>query len=97
MRLYGRFLTGLQDLSPRILNHLARPLARPPTLTIEEPEREATALEQRKNLLHYLGFPRFDDTRHAQLQTWLEEQATQGLLPDALFQPAEAYLLAPPL
>ena len=94
VRLYGRFLTGLQDLSPRILNHLASQLALPPTLTIEEPEREATALEQRKNILHYLGFQRFDDTRQAQLQTWLEEQATQGMLPDALFQQAEAFLLA---
>lgn len=77
VRLYGRFLTGLQDLSPRILNHPASQLALPPTLTIEEPEREATALEQRKNILRYLGFQRFDNTRQAQLQSWLEEQAKQ--------------------
>jgi len=93
VRLYGRFLTGLQDLSPRIVNYLTSQLALPPTLTVEIPEREATALEHRKNILSYLGFRRFEDIRQAHLQTWLEERATQGVLPDALFQQAEAYLL----
>ena len=32
-------------------------------------------------------------TAHAQLTTWLHQQARQGLLPDALFQQAEQYLL----
>jgi TnpA family transposase len=93
VRLYGRFLTGLQDLSPRILNYLTSQLALPPILTIAEPEREATMLEHRHNILRYLGFQRFDDARQVQLQAWLEERATQGVLPEALFQQAEAYLL----
>jgi TnpA family transposase len=94
VRLYGRFLTGLQDLSPRILNYLTGQLVLPPILTIAEPEREATVLEHRQNILCYLGFQRFDDARQVQLQAWLEERATQGVLPEALFQRAEAYLLA---
>ena len=55
VRLYGRFLTRLQDLSPRILNYLTSQLALPPILTIAEPEREATMLEHHQNILRYLG------------------------------------------
>jgi hypothetical protein len=36
---------------------------------------------------------KFDDTAHAPLTTWLHQQARQGLLPDALLQQAEQYLL----
>jgi hypothetical protein len=66
----------------------------PPKLTIEVPQREATYLEHRKNVLTYLGFEKFDDTAQGQLQTWLQQQTRQGLMPDELFQQAENYLLA---
>lgn len=94
VRLYGRFLNRLHNVSPRIVNYLSRQLDLPPSLTIQVPEREATYLEQRKTILNYLGFQRFDESVQEQLQTWLEERVKQGVLPDALFQQAERYLLA---
>lgn len=94
VRLYGRFLTGLHDLSPRIVNYLNRQLDLAPSLTIQVPEREATYLEQRKTILNYLGFQKFDEAVQERLQIWLEERVKQGVLPDALFQQAESYLLA---
>jgi hypothetical protein len=42
VRLYGRFLNGLHDLSPRIVNYLNHQLDLPPSLAILAPEREAT-------------------------------------------------------
>jgi TnpA family transposase len=94
VRLYGRFLSEVHDLSPRIVNYLNGQLDLPPMLTIQEPERKATYTEQRRNILDYLGFQSFDEVAQAQLQTWLEEQARQGLLPATLFERAEEYLLA---
>jgi hypothetical protein len=94
VRLYGRFLNSVHDLSPRILNYLGSQLGLPSSLTIEVPERKATYTEHRKNLLDYLGFQKFDERGQSQLTTWLKQQAQQGLLPEPLFQQAEQYLLA---
>jgi TnpA family transposase len=94
VRLYGRFLNSVHDLSPRILNYLGSQLGLPPTLTIEVPDRKATYTEHRKNLLDYLGFQKFDEQGQSQLISWLKQQAQEGLLPEALFQQAEQYLLA---
>ena len=93
MRLYGRFLNQLHDLSPRVISYLSSQLDHPPTLTVDVPEREATLLERRNNILKYLGFQRFDDKVEADLDRWIEEHARQGLLPDELFHRAERYLL----
>ena len=93
MRLYGRFLNQLHDLSPRVISYLSSQLDLPPTLTVDVPEREATLLEHRNNILKYLGFQRFDDKVEADLDRWIEEHARQGLLPDELFHRAERYLL----
>jgi TnpA family transposase len=93
MRLYGRFLNQLHDLSPRVISYLSSQLDHPPTLTVDVPEREATLLEHRNNILKYLGFQRFDDKVEADLDRWIEEHARQGLLPDELFHRAERYLL----
>jgi TnpA family transposase len=93
MRLYGRFLNQLHDLSPRVISYLSSQLDHPPTLTVDVPEREATLLEHRNNILKYLGFQRFDDKVEADLARWIEEHARQGLLPDELFHRAERYLL----
>ena len=60
---------------------------------MDVPEREATLLEHRNNILKYLGFQRFDDKVEADLDRWIEEHARQGLLPDELFHRAERYLL----
>ncbi|MDH3675508.1 MAG: DUF4158 domain-containing protein [Anaerolineae bacterium] len=55
VRLYGRFLTDLHDLSPRIINYLNTQLELPPSLTIQVPHRETTQRERRKQILDYLG------------------------------------------
>ena len=94
VRLYGRFLNEVHELSPRIVNYLNGQLDLPPALTIQVPDRKATYTEQRRNILNYLGFQSFDEMAQARLQTWLEGQARQGLLPAALFEQAEDYLLA---
>lgn len=85
VRLYGRFLVEVNDLSPRIIGYLNKQLGLPPSFTIHTPNREATFSEQRKNILRYLGFSKYDDETQARLQKWLEKQAQQGSLPDELF------------
>lgn len=92
VRLYGRFLNDVHDLSPRIVNYLNSQLDLPPALTIQTPDREATLLEQRKNILTYLGFQKFDEVAQKDLSDWIEQQARQGVLPHDLFHQAEAYL-----
>lgn len=93
VRLYGRFVHHVHDVSPHIVNYLGQQLDLPPSLTVEVLEREATALEHRQNVLQHLGFQRFDPSVQAQLETWIAQQARRGTLPDALFQQAENYLL----
>ena len=94
VRLYGRFLNAVPDVSPRILNFLGSQLGLPPSLTVEVPDRKATYTEHRKNILDYLGFQKFDEANQAHLTTWLTQQAQPGVLPEVLFQQAEQYLLA---
>jgi Fe-S cluster biosynthesis and repair protein YggX len=79
VRLYGRFLQHVHDL--------------PPSLTVEVPEREATNLEHRQNVLKHLGRQQFDQIAQEQFTTWIERQAQLGVLPEALFQQAEHHLL----
>lgn len=93
VRLYGRFLTPLHDVSPRIANYLGSQLDLPPSLRVQVPEREATYLEHRQTILRHLGFQRFDEAAQGPLETWLMQQAQLGKLPDELFQQAEHYLL----
>ena len=64
-----------------------------PSLAVEVPERKATYTDHRQNIMAYLGFQRFDDHAQEQLETWIEQQARLGMLPDALFQKAENHLL----
>jgi Domain of unknown function (DUF4158) len=94
VRVYGRFINHVHDVSPHILNYLGQQLALPPSLTVEAPEREATVLEHRQNVLKHLGFQRFDPMAQAQLEPWIAQQARRGTLPEALFQQAEQHLLA---
>ena len=73
VRLYGRFLGEVNDLSPQIVNYLSSQLELPPSLTITVPDRDATFSEQRKNILGYLGFSKYDDGVQANLQEWLKK------------------------
>lgn len=93
VRLYGRFVTHLRHVSPRIVNYLGNQLDLPPALTLHVPDREATYLEQRTAILIYLGFQKFDEAVQVQLATWLAEQTKQGRLSHELFAQAERYLL----
>jgi hypothetical protein len=94
MRLYGRFLVEVNELSPRIVNYLNTQLALPPSLSIAIPKREATFSEQRKNILSYLGFQKYNESTQEKLGLWLKEQASEGRLPNELFLRAEQYLLS---
>jgi len=93
VRLYGRFLSQVHDLAPRIADYLGQQLGLAPSFRVETPEREATYLEQHQNILKYLGFKRFNDIAQEELKTWIEHQARLGGLPDELFRQTECHLL----
>jgi hypothetical protein len=93
VRVYGRFFTPIQDISPRVTNYLGSQLGLPPALRVHVPQREATALEHRQHILRYVGFHKFDEGVQGELATWLTQQAQGGELPEALFPQAEHYLL----
>lgn len=76
VRLYGRFLAKIEELSPRIITYLVSQLKLSPSLTVAIPEREATYLKHRKNILKYLKFHRFDNDVQIQLQHWIEQGAS---------------------
>ncbi len=94
IRLHGRFLGEVNELSPQIINYINHQLDLPPSLSVQVPDREATYLEHRKKILNYLGFARFDETAQVQLQDWLQQRSEQGELPSELFHKAEEYLLS---
>lgn len=89
VRLYGRFLAQVDNLSPRIASHLRQQLNLPVALKVRVPEREATYLKQLQNILKHLGFKRFDASAKQDLEAWLRQQAQQRSLPDKLFEQAE--------
>lgn len=93
VRLYGRLLNEVNDLSPRIIAYLNAQLGLPPSLKVQVPERRATIAEFHKGILTYLGFQRLTESARQQLQNWLEEKAKQGSLPNDLFHQAEEHLL----
>ena len=93
VRLYGRFLNQVHDLSPHIINYLGQQLDLPPSLAVEVPERKATYTDHRQNIMIYLGFQKFEEQAQQQLETWIEQQAQLGTLPDQLFERAETHLL----
>ena len=94
IRLYGRLLVETNDLSPRIINYLNSQLRLPPTLSIQAPGRKATYLDQRKSIMAYLGFRKFDDRSLNRLEDWLYNHALKGELPADLNHRAEAFLLS---
>ena len=94
LRLYGRFLRTVGEVSPKIVSYLNNQLDLPPTLSIIVPERDATKSEQRKNILNYLGFNKFDEKAQKELTSWLKQQARKGLLPDELLIRSEQFLLS---
>lgn len=93
VRLYGRFLSEVNDLSPRIISYLNNQLDLPPSLSVNVPARKATVTQYRKRILAHLGFQKFDESAQQHLRVWIEEKAKQGVLPNDLFQQAEEQLL----
>ena len=93
VRLYGRFIGEVDDLSIRILSYLSGQLNLQPIMTIQKPERRATRSDYQQKILTYLGFKRFDETAEARLRDWLTQKAEQRALPESLFSEAEQYLL----
>ena len=92
-RLYGRFLSDCNELSPRLVNYINQQLELPPSLSIPVPVRRQTRWQYQKVLLGHIGFRPFDDSAQTTLEDWLDQQARQGALPATLFHRAERRLL----
>jgi len=94
VRLFGRFLKEVNELSPSIFNYINHQLNLPPSLVIEEPKRKATYTEYRKTILRHLEFRTFDKTEEDKLKLWVKQMASDGSFPDELLPQAEKRLLA---
>jgi len=94
LRKHGRFLDEYNAVPVRVVNHLSRQLDLPPTLFIEDPERDATESEYQSRLRHYLGYQSFEQEAQQRLIRWLEARATEGSLPNDLLHRAAAQLRA---
>ncbi|MEC9531289.1 DUF4158 domain-containing protein [Escherichia marmotae] len=79
VRLYGRFIQDIGSVSPRIVSYLNNQLSLPPSLTVASSEREATLAEQRKNILTYLGFTRYDENIQSNFKLWLVRESMKNL------------------
>ncbi|MFN8787821.1 MAG: DUF4158 domain-containing protein, partial [Neisseriaceae bacterium] len=93
IRLFGRFINNCSNISIKIINYLNTQLNLAPSLIINYPDREATISEQKKNILEYLGYSKYDQLTEFNLSNWLQIGAKQGKLPSELFNNAEQYLL----
>lgn len=93
VRLYGRFVQKVNDLSIRIIHYLNKQLNLPIDLSANISTRKATYSNYHKNILTYLGFQKFDEASENQLKNWLRQKVEQGHLPDDLFVQAQQYLL----
>lgn len=93
VRLHGRFVQRINDLSVKIITYLNTQLDLPKNLTITPPARKASESIYRNHILSYLGFQKFDNVSEQQLKNWLKGKAQQGELPNELFVQAQAYLL----
>ena len=94
MRLYGRFLNQLSDLSVKIINYINNQLNLAPALFIDKPSRKATYLEHRKIIFKHLGFANFDDNARNLLEGWVAKKDYFSLLPEELYPQAEHYLIS---
>lgn len=94
LRLYGRFLSEATPAPVAIANYLARQLDLPLVLFGEVPGRLATETEHLQRIRTYLGWSPFDDEARARLTSWLNQRATDDLLPSILVSRAEDILRA---
>jgi TnpA family transposase len=94
LRLCGRFLPETTPAPVTITNYLARQLELPLVLFGEVPGRLATETEHLQRIRTYLGWRLFDDAARTQLTSWLNQRATDDLLPSILVSRAEDILRA---
>jgi TnpA family transposase len=94
LRTYGRFLPKAVPAPTAITNHLARQLDLPLVLFGDVPGRLATETDHFHHIRTYLGWQPFDDTSRVRLITWLNQRATDDLLPSILVSRAEDILRA---
>ena len=94
LRTYGRFLPKAVPAPTAITNHLARQLDLPLVLFGDVPGRLATETDHFHHIRTYLGWQPFDDTSRVRLITWLNQRATDDLLPSILVSRAEYILRA---
>ena len=92
LRAYGRFLPEATPAPVTITNHLARQLDLPLVLFGDVPGRLATETEQLQRIRAYLGWQPFDDAARVRLTHWLNQRATDDLLPAILLSRAEDIL-----
>lgn len=94
LRLYGKFVQEPERIPINVISYLNKQLNLEPTMIVSYPKREATWIEQRKSILSYLGFNKFDEKAKVNLSTWIRKKAAVGVTPKSLVKEAEAHLLS---
>ena len=94
LRAYGRFLPEATPAPVAITNYRARQLDIPLILFGEVPGRFATETEHLQRSRTYLGWRSFDDESWLRLTSWINQRATDDLLPSVLVARAEDILRA---
>jgi len=93
LRLYGRFIANVHSLSPRLINYITAQLGLPPTLQVNVPTREATLYNQRKHILAYLKFKKYDSKANTTLDKWILGKIKEKWMPKEIIEQAAQYLL----
>jgi len=94
LRVYGRFLPEAVPAPVAMTNYLARQVGLPLVLFGEVPGRLATETEHLQRIRTYLGWRLFDEESRGRLTSWINQRATDDLLPSVLVSRAEAILRA---
>ena len=94
LRAYGRFLPEAVPAPVAMTNYLAQQLGVPLVLFGEVPGRFATETEHLQRIRTYLGWRSFDEESRGRLMTWINQRATDDLLPSVLVSRAEDILRA---
>ncbi len=93
VRLQGFFLASVQELSPHIINYLNSQIGLPLTMYINPPTRRATRSQYHRQILTHLGFRKYDEKAHPELEDWARKKAEEGLFPHDILLLAEEFLL----
>jgi len=92
LRKFSRFLASYNLVPVRIVNHLSKQIDLPPTLRLEEPERDTTEYDHQQRIREYLNYHVYDEKIEAELSAWLANRAIEGMLPEELYQKAAQLL-----